>query len=304
MEKDLFRSNEGKKVTLVGFWVNALLSAFKIIAGIIGSSSAMLADGIHSLSDFLTDIVVIIGLKLTEKPEDDCHNYGHDKYETLATVVISIFLAVVGFNILRIGIIHIIDEINGFSIAKPKWIALIAAFVSITFKELLYRYTALVGERINSPAVIANAWHHRSDALSSICTFIGIGGAIVLGSKWTILDPIASILVSFLIFKVAIDILIPAINELMEASLCKEDIIIIKATIEKCSDIKSFHKLRTRKIGTKNAVEFHALVNPDMDITAAHDIATTLENQIKNALGGDSIVTIHIEPYCDEELNA
>lgn len=296
MEKELFRSREGKKITLIGFWMNAILTTIKIFAGILGKSGAMLADGIHSLSDFLTDFVVLVGFKLTEQPEDDCHNYGHDKYETLATAIISIFLAIVGFEILKSGISNIITVIRGDILPKPGMIALIAAAISIVTKEFLYRYTVAVGHRINSSAVTANAWHHRSDALSSIGTLLGIGGAIFLGERWTILDPIASVVVSLFIFRVAFIILKPAINELMETSLSDEEKEQIKTILVNYQDVKSFHKLRTRRIGTKAVVEMHILVDDSLNIKSAHNIATEIELEIKKTFGESCIVTIHIEP--------
>jgi cation diffusion facilitator family transporter len=296
MENNLFRSKEGKRITLVGFWFNALLTVLKIIAGVMGRSGAMLADGVHSLSDLLSDVVVLIGLKLTEKPEDDCHNYGHGKYETIATIVIGVFLLMVGFEIFKSGISNILIVIKGESLAKPGFIALIAAGVSIATKEYLYRYTLRVGREIDSPVVIANAWHHRSDALSSIGTLIGISGAIVLGENWTVLDPIASVVVSIFIFKVGISIVKPSIDELMEGSLSKEERSEIIKILNKSKNVKSYHKLRTRKIGTKKAIEMHIIVEKTLSVILAHNIATDLEMKIKNVCGKLSMITIHVEP--------
>ncbi len=297
MEKELIRSKEARKVTLVGFFINALLTTFKLVAGIFGKSGAMVADAVHSLSDFLTDIVVLIGFKLTSKPEDECHNYGHDKYETLATVIISVALAFVGYQILKSGIINVLLVINGGILPKPGSIALIAAIISIISKELLYRYTVIAGKKINSSSVIANAWHHRSDAFSSIGTMIGIGGAIILGQRWTILDPIASIIVSLFIFKVAYDIFIPSINELVEKSLSNEVRERIEEAFNELQDVKDYHKLRMRRVGTKAVIESHVLVDENLNIKDAHDIAGKVETRIKGLVGENSIVTIHIEPY-------
>ncbi len=296
MKKETLRSSEAKKITLTGFWVNAALAAIKIFAGFSGKSNAMIADGVHSLSDFLTDIVVLVGFKLTEQPEDDCHNYGHGKYETLATAIISIFLAIVGFEILKASTSSIISVIRGELLPKPGMIALAAAAISIVTKELLYRYTLAVGNKINSSAVTANAWHHRSDAFSSVGTLLGIGGAIILGEKWTVLDPIASMLVSLFIFKVSFNILMPTVNELMESALSEEEKTQIENIIVKNSGIKSFHKLRTRKIGNKAAIETHILVDHSLNIKEAHNIATEIEIEFKNIFGESCIVTIHVEP--------
>ena len=297
MNKELIRSKQARKITMTGFFVNAFLAIFKLVAGIVGKSGAMTADAVHSLSDFLTDIVVLIGFKLTAKPEDECHNYGHDKYETLATVIISITLAIVGYQILRSGIINVLTVIRGNDLAKPGLIALIAAIMSVIFKELLYRYTVTAGEKINSPSIIANAWHHRSDALSSIGTMVGIGGSIILGQGWTILDPIASIIVSLFIFKVSFDIFIPSINELLEKSLKKDKRSQIIKILDESQDVKDYHQLRMRKVGTKAVIEGHILVDENLNIKDAHHISTNIENKIRSLVGKDSIVTIHIEPY-------
>jgi cation diffusion facilitator family transporter len=299
MELELIRSKEAKKITLVGFFINALLVVLKLIAGIIGRSGAMVADAVHSLSDFLTDIVVLIGFKLTSKPEDECHNYGHDKYETIATVIISLALAIVGYQILKSGVTNVLLVLKGENLPKPGMIALIAAVISIISKELLYRYTVIKGKKINSSSVIANAWHHRSDAFSSIGTMIGIGGAIILGQRWTILDPIASIIVSLFIFKVAYDIFIPSINELVERSLSNEERLRIETLIKEFHDIKDYHKLRMRKLGTKTVIECHIMVDETLNIKEAHDISTEMESKIKNLIGDISIITIHIEPFCE-----
>ncbi len=296
MENNLIRSQEGKRITLVGFWFNALLTALKIIAGILGRSGAMLADGVHSLSDLLSDFVVLIGLKLTEKPEDDCHNYGHGKYETIATIVIGVFLFIVGFEILKSGVSNILIVIRGGSLSKPGFIALIAAGVSIAVKECLYRYTLRAGREIDSPVVIANAWHHRSDAFSSIGTLIGISGAIILGENWTVLDPIASVVVSIFIFKVGISIVKPSVDELLEGSLSKEERSEIIKIVNNSIDVKSYHKLRTRKIGTKKAIEMHIIVEKTLSVILAHNIATDMEMKIRNICGKLSMITIHVEP--------
>ena len=297
MEKELLRSYKAKKITLSGFYVNAVLTFFKLFAGIYGKSNAMIADGIHSLSDFFTDLVVLIGFKFTERPEDECHNYGHDKYETLATIIVSVFLVIASLSILRSGIQNLICIISGNISPRPGWIALIAAAISILVKELLYRYTINVGQKINSSAVIANAWHHRSDVFTSIGTFIGIGGSIILGAKWTILDPLASIFVSILIFKVAMNIFSPPINELLESSLSKKECEQIIAVIANCEGAKDYHNLRTRRIGSKVAIEVHILVDQYLSVTTAHDTVTEIEKELKNDFGETSIITIHIEPF-------
>lgn len=303
MEKELIRSKEARKITLIGFFVNAILTVFKLFAGIIGNSGAMVADAVHSLSDFLTDIVVLIGFKFTSKPEDKCHNYGHGKYETIATVVISVILAFVGYQILKSGIINILLVIKGGTFQTPGIIALIAALISIVSKELLYRYTIIAGKKINSSAIIANAWHHRSDAFSSIGTMLGIGSAIVLGDKWIILDPIASIIVSLFIFKVSYDILIPSLNELAEKSLSQEERKKVEGILKEAHSVLDYHKLRMRRVGNKVVIEAHILVDEHLNIKDAHNIAVEVENRIKSSFSSDSIITIHIEPYIQIKEN-
>lgn len=301
MQRDLLRSQKAKKITMVGFWSNAFLTFFKLFAGVMGHSQAMLADGIHSLSDFLTDIVVIIGFKITEKPEDDDHTYGHDKYETLATIIISMMLVFAGYNILKVGATEIINAIRGEVIKPPQRIALLAAGISIVVKDWLFRKTLKVADEIESDAVKANAWHHRSDAFSSLGTAIGIGGAIFLGESWAILDPIASVVVALFIFKVAIEIFLPALNELMESSLLPEQMEWIRNLLIDDESVITFHEVRARKLGNRVAIEFHIMVDENMSITCAHDVATHIEDALYEKFGFNSIITIHLEPYIHEE---
>lgn len=292
------RSQEATRVTWVGFVVNAVLTALKIAAGIQAKSAAMVADGVHSLSDFFTDVVVLVGFKLTEKPADDQHNYGHGKYETLATVIISMALIFVGFSIFTSGAKNIYAVLfQGKVLGKPGIAALAAAAVSIVGKEWLYRYTRTVGDKINSSAVIANGWHHRSDAFSSFGTFIGIGGAIFLGDKWTILDPIASVVVSVFIFKVALQIFGPAINELMESSLAEDELCSIREIIMDCPDVRSHHHLRTRRVGSRTAIEVHVILDQNITVREAHDLVSGIESRLRARFGDASIITTHVEPY-------
>ena len=242
-EKDIYR------VTVVGSVVNFLLLVFKFFAGIVGHSAAMLADAVHSLSDFITDIIVIVFVRISAKPEDEGHDYGHGKYETLATAIIGIFLLFVGFGIFWNGASSIYRFLQGGSLQEPGILALVAALVSIVFKEVLYQYTVFKGRKLNSQAVVANAWHHRSDAFSSIGTAAGIGGAILLGDHWRVLDPVAAVIVSFFIMKVAVQLLIPCVDELLEKSLPAEVEDEILKTILSFPGISSPHHLRTRRIG-------------------------------------------------------
>lgn len=284
------------KVTLVGSVVNLLLLAFKFFAGIVGHSAAMVADAVHSLSDFVTDIVVIVFVKISGKPEDEGHDYGHGKYETLATAVIGIILFFVGAGILVNGIERVVEAVQGKILEAPSRLAFIAAVLSVVFKEILYRYTVKVGRSLNSSSVIANAWHHRSDAFSSIGTMLGIGGAIWLGEKWRILDPIAAVVVSVFIIKVAIELLKPCIDELLERSLPADVEQRIKELILSFPQVSSPHHLRTRRIGSHIAIEVHIRMDGSTPLSEAHQVATRIEKRLKDEFGADTHIGIHMEP--------
>ncbi|MBD5234837.1 MAG: cation transporter [Barnesiella sp.] len=284
------------KVTLTGTAVNALLIIFKFIAGIVGRSSAMTADAVHSLSDFITDAIVLIFVKIAGKPSDKSHDYGHGKYETLATVVIGLILVAAGIGLMVNGVSQVIHSINGEVLPRPGLIALVVALVSIISKEWLYRFTVKAGRDTNSQIVIANAWHHRSDAISSGGTLIGIAGAMFLGSNWRILDPIAAVIVSFFIIKSGYDIIRPAVSELLEASLPEaqeKEIISLASSIP---GIGNIHNLRTCRIGNIIAIEFHAKMDGNLTLSEAHTLATRAEDLIKQHFGPKTIVTIHMEP--------
>lgn len=284
------------RVTLVGSVVNLLLLVFKFVAGILGHSAAMLADAVHSLSDFVTDIIVIVFVRISSKPEDEGHDYGHGKYEILATAIIGLILLFVGFGILWNGATSIWDFWQGGELKEPGMLALWAALVSILFKELLYQYTVLKGRRLNSQAVVANAWHHRSDALSSIGTAIGIGGAILLGEQWLILDPLAAVVVSLFIMKVAIQLLVPCVEELLEKSLPAEVEEKIKQEILAFPGVTSPHHLRTRRIGSSYAIEVHIRMDGQITLEEAHHTATAIENRLKSEFGSRIYINIHVEP--------
>lgn len=290
------REREIYRVMIVGSIVNFLLLVFKFFAGIAGHSAAMLADAVHSLSDFITDIIVILFVRLSAKPEDEGHDYGHGKYETLATAIIGIFLVLVGFGIFWNGASSIYRFFQGETLQEPGRIALMGAIASIIFKEILYQYTAFKGRKLNSQAVIANAWHHRSDAFSSIGTALGIGGAILLGDQWRILDPAAAVIVSFFIMKVAVGLLIPCVDELLEKSLPSEVEEKILETILSFPGVTSPHHLRTRRIGSYCAIEVHVRMDGQISLEEAHKTATKVENKLKELFGKGTLINIHVEP--------
>ncbi len=292
------------KVTLVGGAVNVVLLLFKFLAGILGHSSAMVADAVHSLSDFATDIVVILFVHISGKPQDENHDYGHGKYETLATTIIGIALGAIGAGILYNGAVDILHWAQGEELPSPGVIALWAALASILLKEATYQYTFRAAKRLSSPAMEANAWHHRSDALSSIGTAIGIGGAILLGNRWNVLDPIAGVVVSLFILKVAYSLVSSAMGQFLERSLPKdlEDEIISIAS--SYSDVTDAHDLRTRYIGSTVSIELHIRMDGNISLTQAHDRATSIENDLRGRFGANTYVSIHVEPIfrpCQEQ---
>ena len=284
------------RITLAGSIVNIVLLVFKFIAGILGHSAAMIADAIHSLSDFLTDIIVIVFVRLSSKPADHDHDYGHGKYETLATSVIGMALAVVAVMLGWDGIEKIIYVMQGNQLESPGIIALWAAILSIVFKEWIFRATRKVAKEENSKALEANAWHHRSDAMSSIGTAIGIGGAVMLGDSWAILDPIAAIVVCILIIVTAFKIIRQASGELLEESLPKE----IEDKIEQIAYqdplVSDIHKLHTRRIGNIIAIEMHLRMPSDVTLAESHIHATSIEKSLKQEFGNGTHIMLHIEP--------
>ena len=284
------------KVTLVGSVANFLLVVFKLTAGLIGHSSAMIADAVHSLSDFITDIIVLIFVRLSAKPKDSGHSYGHGKYETLATAIIGFILLLVGAGIFWEGVQKIWIKIHGGVIPRPGMLALYAALISIIVKELLYHYTRRMGKQVKSDLVIANAWHHRSDAFSSIGTAIGISGAIFLGDKWIILDPIAAVVVSIFIMKVSVKLMAPSMNDLLEKSLPDEIQDEIMKIIESVPGIYDPHNLRTRRIGNDFAIEIHVRMQPELTVKESHSIACLVENKLRQKYGNNTHVAVHIEP--------
>ena len=290
------REGEIYKVTLVGSAVNLVLTAFKFIAGILGRSSAMVADAVHSLSDLATDAIVMIFIHISHKPADSGHDYGHGKYETLATTLIGMALLVVAGGIIYHGVIDMVAWFRGQNLPKPGMLALWAALVSILLKELAFQYTVFRGRKLNSPALQANAWHHRSDALSSIGTMVGIGGAILLGDRWTVLDPIASVVVGVFIVHTAWKLLKQCIGELMEASLPPEVEKEILDVINGLPGISDPHNLRTRRIGSHYAIEFHIRMDGDLPLVQAHARTHDIEKALKEHFGPETHVIVHVEP--------
>ena len=299
MEKsvsDRQRERSIYRVTIAGSIINAVLLAFKFAAGILGGSAAMIADAVHSLSDFMTDIVVLLFVKLGNKPQDEDHDYGHGKYETLATAVIGMALMGVGGMICFNGIAKTWSVINGDVLKSPGWIAFIAAVVSLLLKEWAFHFTDRVGRAVQSQAVQANAWHHRSDALSSIGAALGIGGAILLGREWVVLDPIAAIIVSFFILRAAYQLIKQATDELLEASLPQDVEQEIIALASKEPEVTDIHNLRTRSIGNSFAIEMHLRMPGETSLYEAHQHTRNIEQRLRSRFGEHTHIALHIEP--------
>lgn len=284
------------RVTLWGSTVNLLLVVCKFAAGVLGGSAAMVADAVHSLSDFVTDVVVLLFVRLSGKPCDVDHEFGHGKYETLATAIIGLMLGGVGLGVLWSGGLEIVSWLQGETLRAPGLIALGAALLSLLSKELLYQWTVRQGRRLRSAAVVANAWHHRSDALSSLGTTAGIGGAIVLGEAWRVLDPLAAVVVSVLILKVAVQLFVPSMEELLEKSLPEEEENEIRAVILEQPGCTDPHNLRTRRIGNYCAIDVHFRMDGQTTIDEAHRATREIEDRLRERFGPQTLITTHVEP--------
>ena len=290
------RNQEIYKVTLVGGVVNVVLLLFKFVAGIVGHSAAMVADAVHSLSDFVTDVIVLVFVHISSKPKDKSHDYGHGKYETWAMTLIGVALLIVAIGIIYHGAIEIVAWMKGEQLEAPGTLALWAALLSVLLKEGVYQYSMVKARQLNSQVVEANAWHHRSDALSSVGTAIGIGGAIFLGQRWTVLDPIASLVVGAFIVKVAVDLLHRGIDDLMEHSLPEDIEEEILRIVGELKGVVDPHDLRTRKIGNHYAIELHILMDGDITLREAHNKASEVEDLLRARYGEHTHVAVHVEP--------
>ena len=290
------RSTRIYRVTLCGGAMNLLLLAFKFVAGIVAGSAAMVADAVHSLSDAVTDAVVLLFVHISEKPQDKTHDYGHGKYETLAGVVVGFVLFAVGLGIVYGGLAKVLVWARGEQLAVPGRLAFWAALVSIALKESIFRYTLRQSVVLKSQALEANAWHHRSDALSSVGTALGIGGAIFFGEQWAVLDPLASLVVGLFIVRVSVNLLRGGIGDLTEQSLpdaVEQEILQLAGSVE---GVEEPHDLRTRKIGNHYAIELHILMDGNVPLLVAHDKATAIEDLLRKQYGEETHVVVHVEP--------
>ncbi len=292
-----------RHVTWVGFWINAALGVLKVIAGILGRSSAMVADGIHSFSDFVSDIIVLIFVGISRRKANTEYQYGHGKFETFATMLLALVLGIVGVMFFIEGWEKTWSALHGGVLERPTWLALSMALASIASKEWLYRYTRRAGDRIHSAVVVANAWHHRSDALSSMATLVGIAGAMFLGDQWRILDPIAAMVVSVFIVVVAVKIGRPAVAELLERSLPADVVEGMYRVIGSTPGVRAFHRFASRHNGNRMIVDFHIKVDPDISVVGGHHIASEVEHRLKEHYGQAVTATIHVEPYMGQTVD-
>lgn len=290
------REEEIEKVTLWGGIVNLLLVGLKAVAGVAGHSAAMISDAVHSLSDFVTDVVVLVFVRVSARPQDEDHDYGHGKYETIATLFIGLALAGAAVGIVVGGARKLAAWLQGEDLPAPGMLALWAALISIAVKEILYQYTRIKGKKLDSPALVANAWHHRSDALSSIGAAIGIGGAILLGNRWTVLDPVASMVVGAMLVKVAWDLLGPSVGELTDSSLPAATENEMLEIIRGIEGVQDPHNLRTRRVGNRIVAEVHIRMDGNITLSRAHEKATEVERRIKERFGPQSHIIVHTEP--------
>ncbi len=290
------REKEIYKVTLFGSVVNIVLTLLKFAAGIIGASAAMIADAVHSLSDLLTDLVVLLFVRLSSRPADRDYNYGHGKYETLATAIVGLALLVAGGVLLASGVEKVLTVVRGGELAMPGKIALWAALISIASKELVYQVTMRVAKRVDSSALRANAWHHRTDSLSSIATALGIGGALWLGGKWAILDPIAAMLVSIFIIVAAVRLMHEAFQELLEKSLPREVEEEIREIVAEDKELQELHHLCTRRVGAVYSIEMHLRMPGETSLSESHRHTVELEKRLRERFGQGTLIAIHMEP--------
>lgn len=293
------RTAEIQRITLWGAVGNVALTIIKFVCGIVGGSAAMVADAVHSASDLISDIIVIVFARIAAQGQDKGHDYGHGKFETLATAIVSILLLAVGIEMTLSAYTQVRSVLDGGSLHAPESIALWAAVISIAAKEVLYQWTARVGRRLSSQVVIANAWHHRTDAFSSVGSLIGIGGAIMLGGGWTILDPLVGGVISLIIIVVAIRMLIPALAELTEASLPEGTERRIVSIAREVEGVRDVHDLKTRQSGPYCIADFHIVVDPAMPTRHAHDITVSIEERLRSTFGNEMQINIHIEPSED-----
>lgn len=290
------RYHQIQKVTLWGAVCNVALTIIKFLAGVLSCSAAMVADAVHSLSDLISDAVVLVLSRISARKSDHGHDYGHGRFETLGTLCVSMILLFVASEMLTNAFKKIVAVYHGETLQAPGLLALWAALASIATKEILYQWTARVGRHINSPILIANAWHHRTDAISSVASALGIAGAFFLGGKWTILDPLVGGVISILILVISIKMALPALQELTDTSLPDEVEHQIHAIMESVDGVRNVHHLQTRQMGHYFVIDAHIVVDSTLTVAEAHDITDKVESELHTEYGDETHITLHIEP--------
>ena len=278
------------KVSVITIILNLALSLFKFIIGFVGHSQALVSDAVHSASDVVSTIAVMFGVNMSAKKSDSSHPYGHERIESIFSIILAMMLFITG---LGIGITAIKTIISGAEIAIPEKITLVAAIVSIGVKEWMYHFTKRTAIKIDSSSLLADAWHHRSDALSSIGSLIGIGGAL-LGFK--ICEPIASIVICIFIAKASIEIFMDAVNRLIDRACSDEEIEEIRKYIMEIDGVKRIDSLMTRRFGSKIYVDLEIAEDPDITLREAHDIAERVHDNIENKIENIKHCMIHVNP--------
>jgi len=287
------RQEKIRSITIWGIFLNVFLMAIKIISGILVKSSALIADGVHSLSDLATDFVVLIGTRLSSRPADKTHPYGHGKLETIASLIIALALFVISLGLIWSAGISIYRHEHSF----PGYLVLVVAGVSVISKEILFFITRKIARITHSTVLYANAWHHRSDALSSVAVLLG-GGASLLG--WGHADQVAAVIVGFMIIGVSGKIFFEGFLELSEHSADSESIEKVEMVLSKEKNISSWHRLRTRKLGAELCVDVHVLVDPFLSVQESHDISMKIEEGIEKELSRPVNILVHVEPDVEE----
>ncbi|MEG1934242.1 MAG: cation diffusion facilitator family transporter [Kiritimatiellia bacterium] len=291
------RVEEANRVTWLSVVINVILTAGKLLVGIFGHSAAMVADALHSFSDFATDFAVIAGMRMAGRPEDRDHPYGHGKYETLAAVIIGVALCGVGLAIaFDAGTTIYRAFVRDTWPVVPSYIALVAGLVSIVTKEYLYRVTVRIARKTHNDALMANAWHHRSDAFSSIGTTLGVAGAALLGGRWVLLDSAAAMVVGFILLWIAWGIVRDSLDKLMEHSMDPKEVARVLELVHTIPGVTEPHHLRSRRVGTVAVIEIHFRVDAEMTVLESHEIASHVESLLKEEFGQEAIITVHVEP--------
>lgn len=294
---DSSRADRAARVTWLSVVLNAALMCAKLFVGIIARSGAVIADALHSASDFITDFTVMIGMRLAEKPQDEDHPYGHGKYETLAAVIVGVFLCGIGLLIAyHAGETLVRALAFGEYPERPALPALWISLISIVLKEGLYHLTIRVADRTQNAALRANAWHHRSDALTSVATAIGVGIAALFGGKWILLDPVAAAVVGLILLKIAWSIVCDSLDHLLEHGMSVQETQTIRDILHAIDDLSEPHHIRARRVGTVAVIELHFRVSPAMTVHESHLIATRVEERLCDVFGADAIITLHVEP--------